>query len=48
MIALVSLLVCSLSVATALFLVMELSQPFGGFIQLPSAAARNALANLGH
>jgi hypothetical protein len=46
-IAIVALLVCAISVATSLFLVMELSQPFGGIIQLPSAAARNALANLG-
>ncbi len=46
-IAIAALLVCALSVATALFLVLELSRPFGGVIQISSAPARNALANMG-
>jgi hypothetical protein len=41
------LLVCALSVATALFLILELDQPFSGFIHIPSAPLRNALAQLG-
>ena len=42
-----ALVVCALSVATAIFLVLELSQPFGGIIELSSAPARAALANMG-
>src|SRR5262249_31998998 len=41
------LLVCALSVAGALFLIMELDRPFEGFIQMSSAPLRNALAQLG-
>jgi hypothetical protein len=42
----VAMAVCSLSVATALFLVIELSRPFGGIITVSDAAPRNALANM--
>jgi hypothetical protein len=46
-VSIIAIFVCALSMATALFLVMELSQPFAGIIHIPSAAARNALANMG-
>jgi len=46
-ITLAAMLVCALSVATALYLVLELSRPLGGTIQISSAAARNALAQMG-
>lgn len=42
-----TLLLCALSVAGAFFLVLELDQPFGGFIQLSSAPLRMALDHLG-
>ena len=42
-----TLLVCALSVSGAIFLILELDQPFGGFIQLSSAPLRDALARLG-
>jgi hypothetical protein len=34
-------------VATAIFLIEEMSQPFGGMIALPSEPMRNAIAVLG-
>jgi hypothetical protein len=37
----------ALSVAGAVFLVLEMDQPFSGFIQISSAPARTALAHLG-
>jgi hypothetical protein len=43
-----TLLLCALSVSTAIFLIQELSLPFGGLIQISSAPLRNALANLSH
>jgi hypothetical protein len=43
----VTLLVCAFSLAGALFLILELDQPFEGWIQIPSAPLRNALAHLG-
>jgi hypothetical protein len=43
----VTLLLCALSVSGALFLILELDQPFDGMIQIPSAPLRNALAHLG-
>ena len=42
-----ALLLCSLSVSGAIFLILELAQPFDGFIQVSSAPLRSALANLG-
>ncbi len=42
-----TLLVCALSVSGALFLILELDQPFEGVIQISSATVRNALAHLG-
>ena len=41
------LLVCALSVSTALFLILELDQPFSGLIRISSAPLRNAVAQLG-
>jgi hypothetical protein len=43
----VTLLVCALSLAGALFLILELDQPFAGWIQIPSAPLRAALGRLG-
>lgn len=41
------LFVCAVSAASALFLILELDQPFGGLIQVSSAPLYNALARLG-
>jgi len=41
------LFVCALSAASALFLILELDQAFGGLIQISSAPLHNALARLG-
>ena len=38
--------ICSLSAAAALFLVLEMSQPFSGLMQISSAPLRNALGPL--
>jgi hypothetical protein len=40
-------LVCALSVAGALFLILDLGQPFEGVFQLPSTPFRKALTQLG-
>lgn len=45
--ALFTLLVAAISVAAALFLILELDYPFTGLIQIPSAPLRGALAALG-
>jgi hypothetical protein len=42
-----SLLIFALSAAGAIYLILELGQPFSGLMQLPSAPLRNALAPLG-
>ncbi len=42
-----TLLVCALSVAGAIFLVVEMYSPYSGLIQIPSDAMRSALAQLG-
>jgi len=42
-----ALLLCALSVAAALFLILELDRPFDGMIQLSSDPLRRALAQLG-
>jgi hypothetical protein len=44
---LVTLLVCALAISSAVFLILELDQPFGGIIQISSEPLRNALAQLG-
>jgi hypothetical protein len=41
------LVVLALSASCALFLILEMSQPFTGLMQIPSAPLRNALAPLG-
>ncbi len=43
----VVLLMCSLSVASAIFLIVDLNQPFEGVIQVSSRSLDNALAELG-
>ena len=42
----VTLVVCSLSVAGAMFLIVDLDDPFGGMIQISSHSLRNALAQM--
>jgi hypothetical protein len=41
------LLVCALSVAGAVYLIVDLDQPFEGLLQVSSASLRGALAQLG-
>ena len=41
------LLACALSVAGAIFLIVELDRPFHGLLQISSMPLRNALAHLG-
>ncbi len=47
MVVFVTLGLCALSVAGALFLVLELDRPFNGFIQISSEPLRNAMGQLG-
>jgi hypothetical protein len=42
-----TLLFCALSVAAAIFLLVELNQPFEGLLRMPSESLRDALAHLG-
>jgi hypothetical protein len=42
-----TLLVCALSVSGAIFLILELDQPFAGLMQIPDTPLRNALALTG-
>jgi len=44
----VVLIVCAFSVASSLFLILELDQPFSGLIKISSAPLLNTLAYLGH
>jgi Protein of unknown function (DUF4239) len=44
--ALVVLFVCALSVSGAIFLILELDQPFAGLMSIPSEPLRNALVPL--
>jgi hypothetical protein len=46
-VALVTLLICALSVSAALYLVLELDRPFDGFIQISNEPLRKALEQLG-
>jgi hypothetical protein len=41
------LLICAMSLAGALFLIVELDQPFNGLIQISSKPLRDALGQLG-
>jgi hypothetical protein len=43
----ITLLLCALSVAGAIFLVLELNEPFGGLLRVPSDPMRMALDHLG-
>jgi hypothetical protein len=45
--AFAALLVCALAISSAVFLILELDQPFDGTIQISSTPLRNALAQLG-
>jgi hypothetical protein len=45
--AFATLLACSIAVSSAIFLIMELDQPFNGMIQISSVPVRGALAQLG-
>ena len=40
------LFICVFSTSTAIFLILELGQPFDGLMQIPNAALRHALAAL--
>ena len=44
----VTLCLCAIAVSGAIFLILELYRPFGGFIQIPSTSLGNALAQMGH
>lgn len=46
--ALITLVVSALSVAGALFLILDLDHPFSGLMQIPDTPLRNALAVLGN
>jgi hypothetical protein len=43
----ITLFVCALAVSSAVFLILELDQPFEGMMQISSAPLRNARAQLG-
>jgi hypothetical protein len=43
----VTLLICALAVSSAIFLILELDQPFQGMMQISSTPVRSALAQLG-
>lgn len=43
----VTMLLCALSVSAAIFLILELDQPFEGFIHISSHTMRETLAHLG-
>jgi hypothetical protein len=45
--AFVTLLVCALAISSAVFLILELDQPFQGMIQISNAPLENALERLG-
>ncbi|MCX6916572.1 MAG: DUF4239 domain-containing protein [Verrucomicrobia bacterium] len=46
--AVAALLVAALSVAASIFLILELDQPFSGFIQISKQPMLSALSQLGH
>ena len=46
--AIIALMLSALSVAGAIFLILELDMPFDGVIQIPPTPMRNALNHLGH
>ena len=42
----VVLVICAFAASSAIYLILELQQPFDGLLQIPNAALRNALAPL--
>jgi len=42
-----ALFLCALSVAGAIFLILELDRPFGGLVRISDLPLRNAMAHLG-
>lgn len=46
--AVATLVISALSVAGAMFLILDLDHPFSGLMQIPDTPLRNALAVLGH
>jgi hypothetical protein len=46
--AITALMVAALSVSASMFLILELDQPFKGFVQIPSQPMINALEQLGN
>jgi hypothetical protein len=46
--ALAALILCASAVAIAIFLIVEMSEPFSGFIHIPSTSLREALAQITH
>lgn len=47
-IVIVTFVVGAISVSGALFLILEMDQPFAGLFQIPTETLRNALAPLGN
>lgn len=45
---LVALCVCALSIGGAIYMIVEMDEPYGGFIRISSAPVRAALEQLGH
>lgn len=45
--AITTLVISALSVAAAMFLILDLDHPFSGFMQIPETPLRNALAAIG-
>jgi hypothetical protein len=46
-VVIITLLICAVSVSLAIFMILELDQPFQGTVQISSEPLRNALAHLG-
>jgi hypothetical protein len=42
-----ALFVCAVSLAAAIFLILEMDRPFDGFIMVPDTPMRSALAHMG-
>ncbi|HTW28386.1 MAG TPA: hypothetical protein VME92_14755 [Acetobacteraceae bacterium] len=47
MLVYVTILLCAISIASAVFVTLEMSTPFGGFVTVSSAPMRDALAHVG-
>ncbi len=43
-----ALLICSLSVAASIFLILEMNTPFSGVMKISSAPLHFAMAHIGH